>query len=323
MKIRSVFLQVCACVFALIVSQINIAARRAGDALATAGIQSATHELVYQGRYDEALRAFGEMANKYPDKPDGDFYQAVALVWKSFVDAPKLDAGARAFDGEIERLLASAIKKAEAQKARPGKSKAEESEALYYLGSSYAMRSRLNFYQNHAIPAARSARAAQDHFDALLKLDENYWDGYYASGSLYYRVGLLTDSPVGRLATSMLGSKSLPVGDRERGLNYLKTAAEKGTLASVDARLALLEAYAFNENRLADAVAIARELQAKYPGNQTFARYLLKLYAGLKNRVELTKTARQILASVKEGKPHFGAFMKAEAERALAQASKM
>lgn len=313
MRIRSALLLVSICALIVFASRTESAAHSAGDA----------RELAYQGSYDEAVRVSGEMASKSPDKPDGDFYQAVALVWKSYVDAPKLDRGSRAFDAEIERLLASAIRKAEARKASAPLSKADEIEALYYLGSSYAIRSRLSFYQNHAIPAARFARAAQDQFDALLKLDANYWDAYYASGSIYYRVGLLTDSPVARLATSMLGAKSLPVGDRERGLNYLKTAAEKGPLTSIDAKLALIEAYTFTENRPGDAAAIARDLQSKYPDNQTFARYLLKIYLDLKNRAELTKTARQILARVKEGKPNFGAFMKAEAERALAEANKM
>jgi hypothetical protein len=267
-----------------------------------------------QGNYEEAARRFNAISGKHPESPAGEFYSAVTLIWKSYVDAPKLDAGSRAFDAEIERLLQAAIKKAETAKARDDKS----IEALYYLGSSYAIRSRLSFYQNHAIPAARFARASQDFFDALLKLDANYWDAYYASGSIYYRVGLLTDSPVGRVATTMLGAKSLPTGDLERGLNYLKTASEKGALTSVDAKLALLEIYTFNESRFSDAVTLARELQTKYPGNQTFARYLLRAQVELKNRVEIQKTARQILAQVKQSKPNFGPFMKAEAERALA-----
>jgi hypothetical protein len=280
-------------------------------------------ELIFQGNYLEASERCGQIAQKYPDSPAGDFYQAVTLIWKSYVDATKLDAGTRAFDKEIEGLLLSAIKKAEAARSRAGKSKEEEIEALYYLGSASAIRSRLSLYQNHAIPAARFARAAQDNFDALLKLDPDYPDGFYAPGSIYYRVGLVTDSPIGRIATSMLGAKSLPAGDRERGLNYLKRAAEKGALTGVDARLALLEIYTFNESRFDQALVIARELQAKYPGNQTFARYLLRIYSGLKDRAKLTQTAKQILAQVKAGKQNFGPFMKAEAERYLAEAGKL
>ncbi|HEX8184800.1 MAG TPA: hypothetical protein VF747_08615 [Blastocatellia bacterium] len=279
-------------------------------------------ELIFQGDYAAASDRFGQISRKYPDSPAGDFYQAVTLVWKSYLDAPKLDAGSRAYDGEIETLLLSAIKKAEAIKARTDKSKQEEIEALYYLGSANAIRSRLSLYQNHAIPAARFARSAQDSFDALLKLDPNYRDGFYAAGSIYYRVGLLTDSPMGRIATSMLGAKSLPAGDRERGLDYLKRAADQGALTAIDARLALLEIYTLNEARFDQALVIARELQAKYPGNQTFARYLLRIYSGLKDRANLTQAAKQILARVKAGKPNFGPFMKAEAERYLAEANK-
>jgi hypothetical protein len=280
-------------------------------------------ELISQGKYAAASERLGGLARKYADSPAGDFYQAVTLIWKSYVDAPKLDAGSRAFDSEIEGLLLSAIKKAEAIKARSDKSKEEEVEALYYIGSAFAIRSRLSLYQDHAIPAARFARTSQDSFDALLKLDPNYADGYYAPGSIYYRVGLLTDSPLGRIATSMLGAKSLPKGDRERGLDYLKRAAEKGALTSTDAKLALLEIYTFNEGRFDQALVIARELQAKYPDNQTFARYLLRIYSGLKDRAKLTQMARQVLAQVKAGKPGYGPFMKAEADRYLAEANKL
>jgi hypothetical protein len=277
-------------------------------------------EMISQGNYPAASERFDEIARKYQDSPAGDFYKAVTLIWKSYVDAPKLDAGLRSFDAEIEALLLSAIKKAEVTKALAGKSKEEEVEALYYLGSAYAIRSRLSLYQNHAIPAARFARAAQDSFDALLKLDPNYSDGFYAPGSIYYRVGLLTDSPLGRIATSMLGAKSLPRGDRERGLDYLKKAAASGALTGADAKLALLEIYTFNESLFDQALVIARELQMKYPDNQTFARYLLRIYSGLNDRARLAQTARQVLAQVKAGKPNFGPFMKTEAERFLAEA---
>jgi hypothetical protein len=280
-------------------------------------------ESISQGNYAAASERLAELTRKYTDSPAGDFYQAVTLIWKSYVDAPKLDAGSRSFDAEIERLLLAAIKKAEVMKARADKSKEEEIESLYYLGSAYAVRSRLSFYQNNAIPAARFARTAQGSFDALLKLDPNYSDGYYAPGSIYYRVGLLTDSPIGRLATSMLGAKSLPTGDLTRGLDYLKRGAEQGLVTAVDAKLALLEIYTFNESRFDQALVIARELRAKYPDNQTFARYLLRIYFGLKDRAKLTQAAKQVLAQVKEGKPNFGPFMRSEAQRYLAEANKL
>jgi hypothetical protein len=299
----------------------TLARAQSGDARSAAKEIDSARELIYQGNYAEAQSRFAELSRKLPRHPAGDFYQAVTLVWKSYVDG-KLDSGVRQLDGEIEQLLLSAIKKAEAIKAREEKTKEEELDSLYYLGSAYAIRSRLSFYQNHAIPAARFARAAQDYFDSLLKLDSSYTDAYYAQGSIYYRVGMLTDTSIGRVATAMLGAKALPVGDRERGLTYLKRAAESGPLTGVDAELALLEIYTFNEDRFEDALPIARKLQAKYPDNQTFARYLLRIYSGLKDRTRLTQAARQVLARVKEGRPNFGPFMKAEAERYLAQAAK-
>lgn len=283
---------------------------------------AAARELCFQGDYDRAASRFAEMARAYPESPAGEFYQAVTLIWKSYVDAPSLIYGVRAFDAEMDALLDAVVSKAESLRARPDKSKQDEADALYYLGSANGARARASFFQNHAIPAAKMARAAQDYFDDLLKLDPNYWDGYYAPGNIYYAVGLVTDTPVGKVATTVVGPKSLPTGDLARGLSYLKTAAEKSAVTSVDAKLALLQSYTFNENRFDEALAIARELQAKYPANQTFARYLLRVYSGLKDRAKLAQSAQQILAAVKDGKPNFGAFVKAEAERYLAEAGK-
>jgi len=278
-------------------------------------------ELSYRGEYEEATRRFEAIASKYPRSPAGEFYKAVTLIWRSRVDA-KLDAGTRDYDDQIEALLVSMIPKVEAIKAAAG-SKDDQVESLYYLGSAAGMRARIALYQNHGIPAAKQARLAQDLFDDLFKLDPNYFDAYYAPGAIYYAVGLLVDSTLAKLVVNMLGQKSLPAGDIARGRTYLTTAAEKAPLNDVDAKLGLVEIYALNENRFDLALPIARDLQAKYPYNQTFARYMLRIYAGLKDKTRLTQTAQQIIALVKEGKPNFGPFVKAEAERYLAEASKM
>ena len=280
-------------------------------------------ELLFQGSYDRAASRFEKLNRDYPQSAAGDFYNAVALTWKSYVDAPKLDQGIRDNDYAIEAFLASAIKKAERERARTTKSKAEAVEALYYLGSAYAIRSRLSLYQNHAIPAARAARSAQNYFDELIKLDPDYTDAYFASGSIYYQVGILTDTSIGKIATAMLGANALPAGDRERGLQYLKLAAERAQVARVDAQLSLLEIYTFKENNFDLAEPIARRLYEKYPDNQTFARYLLRIYQGQKNRPRLVEVCRQVLARAKENRPNFGPFMKAEAERFMAAARRL
>ncbi|MCI0485292.1 MAG: tetratricopeptide repeat protein [Blastocatellia bacterium] len=312
-----------ACIFSLIILSVLACegfAQGTRDSLREA--ITGPRELIFQGDYDGAIERFTEIAQKYPRSPAGDFYRAVALLWKSYVDARKLEKGDREFDGEIERLLESAIKKAEVILARDDESKEDRSDALYYSGSAYSIRSRVSLFQNHALPATKYARAAQNTFEELIALDPDYADAYFASGSIYYQVGLLTDSPIGKIATTMLGAKALPVGDREKGLNYLKTAAERGPRTSVDAKFALLEIYTFNENLFDEAARLASELQTRYPENQTFWRYLLRAYAGLKDRHALDRTAKEILARVKEGKPGFGSFMKFEAQKFMTEARK-
>ncbi|HET8678301.1 MAG TPA: hypothetical protein VFO63_21045 [Blastocatellia bacterium] len=322
MRSGLIMIRICAIAFLIVAQGRAAQAQTEGRASLDKGISKGL-EMVFQGSYTEAARRFDELSHAYAASPAGDFYNAVALVWKSYVDAAKLDQGIRDHDNAIEAFLASAIKKAELIRARAAKSRAEEVEALYYLGSAYAMRSRLSLYQNHAIPAARAARAAQNHFDELMKLDSDYADAHFASGNIYYQVGLLTDTSLGRLATAVLGAKALPAGDREKGLQYLKIAAERAPLSHVDAQLALVEIYTFKENRFDLAEPVARKLYEKYPDNQTFARYMMRIYQGLKNRAKLNETCRRVLARAKENRPNFGTFMKAEAERFMFAARRL
>ena len=316
------FIRILATAFIILASCQAFEAQTEGDANRRKEIKEGL-ELIFQGSYTEAASRFEKLSRDYPLSPAGDFYNAVALTWKSYVDAAKLDQGSRDNDAAIEAFLASAIKKAERERARAARSKAEDTEALYYLGSAQAIRSRLSLYQNHAIPAARAARAAQNYFDELIKIDPDYSDAYFASGSIYYQVGILTDTSIGKVAIAMLGPKSLPAGDRERGLQYLKLAAERAELARVDAQLSLIEIYTFKENNFDLAEPIARRLYEKYPDNQTFARYLLRIYQGQKNRTKLIEVCRQVLARAKANRPNFGPIMKAEAERFMAAARRL
>ena len=91
----------------------------------------------------------------------------------------------------------------------------------------------------------------------------------------------------------------------------------------MDAQLALVEIYTFKEERFDLAEPIARRLYEKYPDNQTFARYMMRIYQGLKNRAKLNETCRRVLARAKENRPNFGTFMKAEAERFMAAARRL
>jgi len=317
-----IFLRPCLAFAAILLMIAGTPAAQNGGREGLATEIASARELIFQGSYDEAVKRFTDLAASRAESPAGDFYQAVALLWKSYVDS-KLEAGGRNYDEAINTAVASAIKKAEAMRARPNKSREDEVEALYYLGSALAIRSRLSFHQNQVVPAARSARAAQDHLNSLIKIDPSYSDAYFALGGIYYRAGVLLDSPVARLASSVLGSKALPAGDAERGVRYLKLASGNSRFAGVDAKLALLEIYVPKGEHLDEALGLARELQTRYPGNQTFARYLMRIYLGLKDRANLTRSARAVLARVKEGKPGFGTFMKAEAARFLLEARKL
>jgi tetratricopeptide (TPR) repeat protein len=71
---------------------------------------------------------------------------------------------------------------------------------------------------------------------------------------------------------------SIGPGDKQLGLQMLRISANRAQYAAVEAKYALLDILSNMEGNHAEALQIAQELHAKYPGNPVFHRYLAKSY---------------------------------------------
>jgi predicted Zn-dependent protease len=227
---------------------------------------------LYSLDYAGAGRAFEEIVRIAPDRPQGYLYRATNTWFKSLFAQRLLSTSLysqdefyaqkekkpdpavdRAFRADIDR----AIKAGEALvKANPN-----DLDALYYLGAAHGALGGYEASMARAfLSALKHGSKSVDLHEKVLKANPKYDDAYLTVGMYHYVVGSLP------FAVKILVAMGGVRGSRKDGLAELERAAKSATRVNDDAKVILASLYA-RENRLADSLAMLRELKAKYPAN--------------------------------------------------------
>lgn len=234
-------------------------------------------DALYNMDYPAARARFDEMCRMAPDHPAGPLYKATAQWVEILYSRRRLQTGVYnsasfyaetkekekvdpAVDREFRRLIGLAVQKAEAAVRR----NSSDVDAVYYEGAGHAL---LATYEGTVarsfISALRNGSKAVNLHRAVLKADASFADAYLTIGTYDYVVGSLP------FFVKILAAIGGFHGSRERGIEELRTAAERGRYANDDARVVLITFFA-REKRYADALAVLDTLSAKYPRNYLF-----------------------------------------------------
>ena len=108
--------------------------------------------------------------------------------------------------------------------------------------------------------ALRNAVGARHDHERVLELSPGYTDAKLIVGSHNYVTGSLPWAV--KAAVSLVGLS----GSKEKGIQYLYEAAKSSGETSIDSKIALL-VFLRREHRYDEALALARDLQPKYPKN--------------------------------------------------------
>jgi Tetratricopeptide repeat len=165
----------------------------------------------------------------------------------------------------FERHISRALEIAERDvRERPG-----SPDAHFRLGSVIGVRASYGAtVEGRVLASFRAARRAYDAHETVLELDPSRKDAGLIVGTYRYIVSALS-LPV-RFMAYVAGFG----GGRERGLRMVEEAATYPGATQVEAKFALVLIYN-RERRYDDAMAVIRELQARFPRNR-----LLWLEAG-------------------------------------------
>ena len=123
--------------------------------------------------------------------------------------------------------------------------------------------------EKRQLSALSLIRRAEKEATRLLAVRADAQDAYVALGAANYIIGCL---PVYKRFLLWFGGVR---GDRERGMEQLQTAAERGRYVRPMAK-ALLALASEREGRLDRARALFEELAREFPANPVFARELAR-----------------------------------------------
>ncbi len=275
------------------------------DALRRSGLAA-----LYDLDYEKARKDFSEIARLFPDHPAGPQLLAARVWIKTLYETRRLQSSLYSSESfytqgddkvdakvvaEFRNLTREAKRLAEARlKQNP-----KDIEALDALAATAGLKASFEeAVERRHFAALRDGDNAVDHHREVLKLEPNFVDAELTVGLYEYVVGSLP-LPI-KIIAGITGFH----GSKKRGLSLIEHVAKEGKWSRDDAKTLLIVLYT-REERFADALALARDLSAKYPRN-----YLFRLEAAdaLVAQAAVERKARNSAAAARAEREAFATF---------------
>jgi len=236
--------------------------------------------LLYETRFDEARSWFLDWEKDNPRDPLGhaweaasylfeEFYQQGVLSSQFFLDDKRLVGGVA---GKVNIVSRTAFLTACEAAERLGKERLatnpRDADALLALTVTAGMRADYaTLIDKRPFESLKRIRESEAYAQSLLAVKPNVADAYLALGAGNYIIGSLPAHK--RFFLWLTGIQ----GDREVGMQQLKTAATQGNYLRPFAKI-LLALAALREGQSGLARAQLEDLAAEFPQNPLFAREL-------------------------------------------------
>ncbi len=249
---------------------------------------------LYQLQYEQAHQLFEDYTKENPKDPSGYFYKTATDWWQL---AQEFDYPLPEIQARLEADYQETIKVAKAlmSSAEDSKTKAQ---ACLYWGGAEGLKGRWLVTQKQYVDAYFLGKRGNKLLKKALRYDPELYDAYMGLGIYDYFTDTL--SGVVRMLASLLIH-----GDRERGLQELQLAIEKGTHARVEAMIFLIEIYTFEENQPDQALPMTIELYKQFPQSPAMhLAYIMALYS-MKNWKEMTPEAQKYLDRSEKETPYY------------------
>ena len=267
-------------------------------------------EALYNLDYEGARKIFKEMAVAFPNYPAGPQFLADTLLIEALYQTRRLQASLYNSDSFYSKNEDKADPKLVDQfrnytrqarqlvEARL-KQNPNDTEALYFFGAIEGLKASFEeTVERRHLAALKDGNDAVDKHRAVIKLEPNYRDAEMTIGLYDYTIGALP-LPT-KIAVGFLGHR----GSKKRGIATIERVAHEGNWVKEDAKTLLIMLYK-RENRFTEAVALGRELGAKYPRNYL---YKLETAEALVSQAALERKANQPSATTAAETEAFATF---------------
>ncbi|MCZ7626509.1 MAG: hypothetical protein C3F12_01660 [Candidatus Methylomirabilota bacterium] len=245
--------------------------------------------------YDLAEQSFARLG-------DVDETGLLAPFYRSFVALARLqdrEPTRQEMDGFLAAMRALIAKAEVRVKQTP-----EEPDLLLLLGMAWGSKAMIDSALGNYFAAYEAIRQTKWYLDRCLARQPTRYDAYYGLGLYDYILARVAwyYRPFMHLA--------LPPGDRERGLQELTTASERGATTRMLAKLALLQTYTGIEREFEKARPLADELLRRFPGNPELYFVAALVYSELGRFPEALQIGHRIRANLDSGRDHFTSEMR-------------
>src|SRR5258705_11418378 len=276
-------------------------------------------DALYNIDYDKAQRDFKEIVQLYPNHPGG--YQLLAArVWiKTLYESRRLQSSlysSESFytngDDKVDPQVVAEFRSLTREAKRLAEAKLKQDpnnvEALDFLAVTEGLKASFEeAVERRHLAALRDGNDAVDHHRAVLKLDPKFIDAQLTVGLYEYVVGSLP------LHIKIIAGVTGFHGSKKRGLAMIEQVTKEGRWSRDDAKTLLILLYT-REKRFADALALTRDLSAKYPRNYLFR---LETADALVSMAEAKRKAKDVVAATQAEKEAFATFDELLRDRAV------
>lgn len=213
----------------------------------------------FNEQFDEAKRISQEQINLSPNSPKYYYYLTNIKILEYYRNVAELDPekrgeGRKKLNKEIIEYCEGVINKLDDTNLNL--------ENKFYYGSIHAYLARIYGVDASWWSAFRSGKKAKNIMEQIIKSNPQFYDAYLVLGMINYYADRM--SGVTGFIAGVLGLS----GDREKGLNYLQTAFDKGKLTFGQSALTLIEVYTSLEGNEFAALHYFEKFLEKYPQNK-------------------------------------------------------
>ncbi|MCJ7553763.1 MAG: hypothetical protein MUO34_07750 [Ignavibacteriaceae bacterium] len=215
---------------------------------------------IYNIKFDDAEKTFRNLIADYPDHPSGRFFLAMIDWWKILLDLDNEE-----HDDIFFQKLEDVIYQCD-ELLKEDKSNVD---ALFFKGGAIGFRGRLRALRESWLKAADDGREALPIVEHAANLDPDNLDVQLGFGIYnYYADVIPSEFPL--IKPLMI---FFPSGDKQKGIEQLRSTALNGNYAKYEAQYFLMTLYYRYEKNMLAADEFAKMLLNEFPDNPVFQRW--------------------------------------------------
>lgn len=224
----------------------------------------------HREEFNEAIQLANIIRERYPDEPAGAFglmtaYQTIMRNYR-----------VRIYESKFDSLLNLSVNLAKIAV----KNSKKDGRNYFYLGCAYGSRCVFKARRGKWIEAFRDGSQVSKNFKRAIAYSPDFYDSYYGMGLLKYWLSA---------KSKILRALPFAHDNRQKGIEYVKLAVEKGQFLNVDAKYGLAAIY-YNEEEFENALEMTDHLYESFPNNPTLLYRRGRIYQKLERWSEAKET---------------------------------